>query len=243
MENNYRYTLRIARWWERHQKSRFVYASSAATYGAGERGYQDDEESIFSLKPLNMYGYSKHRFDCKALESGWLKGIVGLKYFNVFGPNENHKGDMRSVINKAYARIRDEGVIALFKSYRDEYKDGEQLRDFIYVKDAVKMTLYFLDHPDKNGIYNIGSGKARSWNDVARALFQAAGKKTTIEYIPMPEALRGKYQYYTQAEMGKLRRAGCTLECRSLEEAIADYADNYLRNDTLLSNDKESPGG
>ncbi len=239
MENNYRYTMRIAHWWERHPKSRFIYASSAATYGAGERGYRDDEQSLHSLKPMNMYGYSKHLFDCAALKSGWLKGIVGLKYFNVFGPNENHKGDMRSVINKAYARIRDEGAISLFKSHRSDYRDGEQVRDFIYIKDAVDMTLFFLDHPDKNGIYNIGTGRARSWNDVARSLFQAMGKKPVIEYIPIPEPIRAKYQYYTQADTAKLRGAGCAHECRTLEEAVDDYAGNYLRTDSLLSNDKD----
>lgn len=243
MENNYRYTARIARWWERHPKSRFIYASSAATYGAGEQGYADDEQSLLSLRPMNMYGYSKHLFDCTALKSGWLKGIVGLKYFNVFGPNENHKADMRSVVSKAFGRIRDEGVISLFKSYRGDYKDGEQVRDFIYVKDAVDMTLFFLDHPDKNGIYNIGTGKARSWNDVARSLFLAMGKKPRIEYIPMPETIRSKYQYYTQADIVKLRRAGYDCECWSLEDAIADYANNYLRTDSLLSNDKDVARG
>jgi ADP-L-glycero-D-manno-heptose 6-epimerase len=243
MENNYRYTLRIAQWRERHPKTRFIYASSAATYGAGERGYGDDEEALCTLKPMNMYGYSKHLFDCKALQSGWLKGITGLKYFNVFGPNEYHKGDMRSVVSKAYGRIRDEGVIALFKSYRGDYRDGEQVRDFIYVKDAVEMTLFFLDHPDKNGIYNIGTGKARSWNDVARALFAAMDKKTAIEYIPMPESIRDKYQYYTQADMEKLRRAGCSHACRSLEDAVSDYAVNYLHRDMRLANDKDGNRG
>ena len=236
MENNYRYTLRIAQWRERHKKTRFIYASSAATYGNGEQGYSDDERLLRTLEPMNMYGYSKHLFDCVAYEKGWLGGIVGLKFFNVFGPNENHKADMRSVINKAFPRVRDEGVIQLFQSHRPDYGNGEQLRDFIYVKDAVEMTLFFLDHPETNGIFNIGSGKARTWNDVAAALFKAAGKEPHIEYTPMPSNIRGKYQYHTQADLGKLRRAGCSHTCGSLEETVFDYVHKYLRTNSLLAN-------
>jgi ADP-L-glycero-D-manno-heptose 6-epimerase len=187
-----------------------------------------------------MYGYSKHLFDCMAAQNGGLKNIAGLKFFNVFGPNEDHKGDMRSVINKAYPRVRDEGKISLFQSHRPDYKNGEQLRDFVYIKDVVEMTLYFLDHPEANGIFNIGTGKARSWNDIAMALFKAAGKKPSIEYVPMPQAIRDKYQYFTQANPDKLRRAGCLYECRSLEDSILDYVNNHLQTGTLLGNSKES---
>ncbi len=231
MENNYRYTARIASWRENHPECRLIYASSAATYGGGEHGYKDDEEKIGLLRPLNMYGYSKQLFDLVALKNGWLKNIAGLKYFNVFGPNEYHKKDMRSVINKAYPVARDKGVIRLFKSHRPDYKDGEQLRDFIYIKDAVEMTLFFLDNPDVNGLFNIGTGTARSWNDVAKALFAALNKPLNIEYIPMPENLREKYQYYTCADMEKLKKAGCTHKCMSLEDAVEDYVNAYLAVD------------
>ncbi|WP_373497861.1 ADP-glyceromanno-heptose 6-epimerase [Desulfococcus sp.] len=228
MENNYRYTARIARWQVGRRDCRFIYASSAATYGAGEHGYRDDAAALHHLRPLNMYGYSKHLFDLLARREGWLDHMAGLKYFNVYGPNEYHKGEMRSVVNKAYPGVRDEGRIRLFKSHRSDYGDGEQLRDFIYVADAVAMTLFFLDHPEVNGLFNIGTGTARSWNDVARALFSAAGKPLNIEYVPMPEALRGKYQYYTCADTSRLRDAGCAHVCMPLEEAIREYVRKYL---------------
>jgi ADP-L-glycero-D-manno-heptose 6-epimerase len=237
MENNYRYTARIAAWRETHPRCRLIYASSAATYGDGARGYGDDEAGLPHLRPLNMYGYSKHLFDLQALRQGWLKHIVGLKYFNVFGPNEYHKGDMRSVINKAYPQVRDEGRMRLFKSHRPDYQDGEQLRDFIYVKDAVNMTLFFLDHPDIGGIYNIGTGRTQSWNDVAAALFKAAGQPLTIEYIPMPDHLQGKYQYHTCADLTKLQDAGWSQPCRPLEDAIDDYVCRYLSTEAHLSSD------
>jgi len=235
VENNYRYTARIAAWQEEHRFCRFIYASSAATYGDGGLGYRDAEDELHLLRPLNMYGYSKHMFDLLALRKGWLPHIVGLKYFNVFGPNEYHKEDMRSVINKAYPLVRDEGKICLFKSYREEYKDGEQLRDFIYVKDAVDMTLFFLDNPQINGIFNIGTGTARSWNEVAASLFQAAGMPLNIEYIPMPDKLKGKYQYYTCADMTKLRSAGCPHTCMDLDAAVKEYARDYLQSNKYLS--------
>ena len=234
VENNYQYTARLATWREGHRSCRFIYASSAATYGDGEQGYCDTEDELHFLHPLNMYGYSKHMFDLLALRKGWLPHIVGLKYFNVFGPNEYHKGDMRSVINKAYPLVRDEGEIRLFKSYREEYKDGEQLRDFIYVKDAVDMTLFFLDNPKINGIFNIGAGTARSWNEVAASLFQAVGRPLNIEYIPMPDKLKEKYQYYTCADMTKLRSAGCLHTCMDLDAAVKEYARDYLQSNKCL---------
>jgi ADP-L-glycero-D-manno-heptose 6-epimerase len=234
LENNYRYSVRIAEWRENHPKCRLIYASSAATYGDGSRGYIDNEKELHTLRPLNMYGYSKHLFDCLADRRGWLNHIVGLKYFNVFGPNEYHKGDMRSVINKSYAGVRDRGAMKLFKSHRPEYADGEQKRDFIYIKDALEMTLFFLDHREVNGIFNIGAGRARSWNDVATALFAAANKPPAIEYIPMPETIREKYQYYTCADLTKLRAAGCSYRCGNLDDSVADYVTNYLAPGRVL---------
>jgi ADP-L-glycero-D-manno-heptose 6-epimerase len=227
IENNFHYTLSLGKWWYKHSRVRFIYASSAATYGNGENGYSDDLQTINKLHPLNMYGYSKHLFDLYAHREGWLEKIVGLKFFNVFGPNEYHKGDMRSVICKAYPGIRDNGLMSLFKSYRSDYQDGGQLRDFIYVKDAVEMTLFFMDNQSIGGIYNIGTGKARSWNDLAKAIFAAAGKQPRIEYIPMPSNLQEKYQYFTEANLERLRAAGCKHECMSLEDAVKDYV-RYL---------------
>ncbi|MBD3241696.1 MAG: ADP-glyceromanno-heptose 6-epimerase [Chitinivibrionales bacterium] len=228
MRNNYDYSVRLGTWWDAHRSVRFVYASSGATYGNGAQGYVDDESRLHTLRPMNMYGYSKHLFDLHALRRGWLGSMVGLKYFNVFGPNENHKGPMRSVINKAFPRARDEGVMALFRSGSPRYADGESDRDFVYVKDAVAMTLFFVDNPAVGGLYNVGTGRARTWNDVARALLGAVGKEPRIEYIDMPPELIGSYQYHTEADTGKLRRAGCTHECMSLEDAVDDYVQNYL---------------
>lgn len=234
MENNYRYTKRLAQWQNQHQEVRFIYASSAATYGGGGQGYNDNEKELYKLRPLNMYGYSKQMFDLLAKRKGWLKNIVGLKFFNVFGPNENHKADMRSLVNKAFPGLRDQGKMKLFKSYRSDYKDGEQRRDFIYVKDAVEMTLFFLDREDVNGIYNIGTGIAHTWNEIAHAMFAAVNKECRIEYFPMPEILRDKYQYYTCADLKKLRSRGCNHTCMSIDEAIKDYINNYLITDKYL---------
>lgn len=233
VRNNFEYTkalaqLALARDW------RFVYASSAATYGDGSAGYRDREEELPSLRPLNMYGYSKHLFDQWAWRSGALARLAGLKYFNVFGPNEYHKGDMRSVVLKAFEQVRREGTVRLFKSYRPEYADGEQRRDFLYVKDAARMTLFFLDHPTLGGLFNVGSGLARTWNDLARALFAALDRPERIQYVEMPEGLRDRYQYFTEADMSRLRAAGWTLEPTSLEEAVADYVRGYLIPGTHL---------
>lgn len=235
MENNYRFTKRIAEWRENHPNCRFIYASSAATYGDGEFGYEDKEIEINKLRPLNMYGYSKHMFDLLARDRGWLSDIVGLKFFNVFGPNEYHKGDMKSVICKAFAGVRDEGVMSLFKSYHSQYKDGEQMRDFVYVKDVVEMVLFFMENKNVNGLYNIGTGTARSWNDIANAMFSALGKKPQINYISMPETIRDKYQYYTCADTAKLKEAGCKHECMTLEDSIKDYLQNFLTDNRYLA--------
>ena len=231
-ENNLEYTRTLAGWAMDHG-IRFIYASSAATYGDGSVGYKDDDETVRRCRPLNLYGESKQKFDLWALENGHLDRMVGLKFFNVFGPNEYHKGDMRSVVAKAYRRVAEEGVIELFKSYEPDYADGEQKRDFIYVKDAVDIVLYFLNHPDINGIFNVGTGNARSWNDLAKALFLAVGRAPDIRYIEMPEVLRKRYQYFTEAEMSKLRAAGYGREMTSLEDAVADYA-RYLKNESHL---------
>lgn len=230
MRNNTQYTQRLAAWCLDKRK-RFVYASSAATYGGGAEGFGDDHAGLTKLKPLNAYGYSKHLFDLWALQRGWLDQIAGLKYFNVFGPNEYHKGEMRSVVHKSLGQIQATGKVRLFKSYRPDYKDGWQLRDFVYVKDAVDMTLYLYDHPKVNGIYNVGTGKARSFYDLAAATFKAMDRKVSVELIEMPEAIRDKYQYFTEAKMDKLRAAGYRQECQPLEASIADYVKNYLLSD------------
>lgn len=201
VENNFEYTKLLA---EESLKNgvRFVYASSAATYGDGANGY-DDKTPIDLLKPLNMYGYSKHMFDLYAQRRGFLNRITGIKYFNVFGYGEGHKGDMRSVVLKGYEQIKKEGKIRLFKSYKPEYKDGEQKRDFLYAKDAAKITAY-LAFGDHNGIYNLGRGIAETWNDLVFAIFDTLKLSINIEYIEMPETLKSKYQYYTCADTTKL---------------------------------------
>ncbi len=227
-ENNFEYSRKLAEW-ALGAGVRFVYASSAATYGDGSAGMDDsDPRQLERLRPLNLYGQSKQWMDLHAWREGWLDRIVGLKYFNVFGPNENHKGDMRSLVCKSYAEALKTGVIQLFKSYRPEYRDGEQKRDFLYVKDAVDMTLHLAADPTANGIFNIGSGKARTWNDLARAVFDALGRAPHIEYIDMPESIREKYQYFTQADITKLRATGYDLPITSLEDAVRDYVVNYL---------------
>ena len=218
-ENNTEYTRKLAEW-ALKAGTRFVYASSAATYGDGSAGMNDtDPEQLTRLEPLNLYGNSKHRFDLHAWRNGWLDRIVGLKYFNVFGPHENHKGDMRSVVCKSYSQVLATGVIRLFKSYRPEYRDGEQVRDFLYVKDAVDMTLFLATHSGANGLFNIGSGKAHTWNELACAVF---------EYVEMPESIRDKYQYSTRADIGKLLSAGYDQPITPLDDAVRDYIVNYL---------------
>jgi len=238
IHNNYEFTRDLALWSLAH-KTRFVYASSAATYGDGSAGMEDKESVLDSLRPLNMYGYSKHLFDQHAYRAGFLNKIVGLKYFNVFGPNEDHKGDMRSLVHKSFAQVRDEGVIRLFKSYRKEYGHGEQQRDFLYVKDCVAMTLHLAATPKANGLFNIGSGVARSWVDLANAVFGALDKKPVIKFIPMPETIRDKYQYFTQANLLRLRGAGYTAPVTSLEAAVKDYVRNYLIPDARLEPGKD----
>ncbi|HEX8322564.1 MAG TPA: ADP-glyceromanno-heptose 6-epimerase [Tepidisphaeraceae bacterium] len=230
LENNYRYTRTLAEW-SLKNGARFVYASSGATYGDGSLGYNDADTVTPTLKPLNMYGYSKHLFDLWALKHDLFKqGIVGLKYFNVFGPYEDHKGDMRSVVNKAYQQIQKTGEVTLFKSDRPDYRDGEQMRDFVYVKDAVDVTLWFAENKAApGGLYNCGTAQARTWVDLANATFAAMGRRPNIRFIDMPDTLKGKYQYFTQADATKLKAAGYARPFRSLEDAVKDYVDTYLK--------------
>jgi ADP-L-glycero-D-manno-heptose 6-epimerase len=227
LENNYRYTRRLSSWCVA-RGARFVYASSAATYGDGTHGYCDEDAVTPGLRPLNMYGYSKHLFDLWALQTGMLDRIVGLKFFNVYGPFEEHKGDMRSVVHKSYGRIAAGQDVELFKSYHPDYADGEQQRDFIYVRDVVDVTLHFAEHGRPSGLFNCGTGQARSWLDLARALYAALGKSPVIRLIDMPQQLRGKYQYFTQADTAKLRRAGYDKPFTSLEDGVRDYVVSHL---------------
>ena len=234
--NNFEFTKRLATWALAHDV-RFVYASSAATYGDGSAGMSDQVRStsdLAALRPLNAYGYSKQLFDQYALSHGLLDRIVGLKYFNVFGPNEGHKGEMRSLVHKAYEQIRDTGRVRLFRSYRPEYGDGEQLRDFVYVKDVVQMTLHLSDARGAAGLYNIGSGEAHTWIQLAKALFAAMGRAPEIEFIEMPESMRSRYQYYTCADITRLRATGYDQSPTTLDAAVADYVTRYLDKDFHL---------
>ena len=233
IRNNYEFTRDLAAW-SLANRTRFVYASSAATYGDGAAGMEDNDAKLDTLRPLNMYGYSKHLFDLHAKRAGFLGHIVGLKYFNVFGPNEDHKGDMRSVVHKSFGQVRETGVIRLFKSHRPDYRDGEQKRDFLYVKDAVAMTLHLAADEKAGGLFNIGSGGARTWLDLARAVFAALKREPKIEFMEMPEGIRDKYQYFTEANLARLRASGYTAPVTPLEDAVSDYVGNYLVPDKRL---------
>ncbi len=232
MENNYRYTQKLALLALKN-KTQFLYASSGATYGDGSQGYSDANNNTPLLKPLNAYGYSKQIFDLWLLENGYDKKMTGFKFFNVFGPNEYHKGDMKSLIAKSYPNILKGQGMKLFKSYRKDYKDGEQKRDFIYIKDVLEVVWYFILHPKKTGIFNVGTGRAESWNDLAKAMFAAAGRKPEITYVDMPEVLKDKYQYFTLADTDKLRAAGYKKNFSGLNEAVKDYA-GYLKEGKYL---------
>lgn len=228
IRNNYEFTKQLAHWCL-DSGARFVYASSAATYGDGSAGMKDDDdlESLQRLRPLNMYGYSKHLFDLHAARNKWFDEIAGVKYFNVFGPNEEHKGDMRSLVHKAFEQIGATGRVQLFKSYLPDYADGEQQRDFLYVKDAVAMTLHVAEG-EQNGLYNVGSGIASTWNSLATAVFAALGREPKINYIDMPGEIREKYQYFTEADIATLREIGYDELVTDLGEAVRDYVANYL---------------
>jgi ADP-L-glycero-D-manno-heptose 6-epimerase len=226
IRNNYEYTKALARF-SLETGKRFLYASSAATYGAREDGLSETLP-LSSLRPLNMYGYSKHLFDCYAEQEGFLSRITGLKYFNVFGPNEEHKGYMRSVVHKAFHQIRETGRVSLFRSYRPEFGDGEQRRDFLYVKDAAAITVSLAELTDGGGLFNVGSGQANTWLTLARAIFAALTLPERIDFIDMPHELRGRYQYLTCADIRKLRRTGCREPLTPLDDAVSDYVRNYL---------------
>ena len=227
IRNNYRYTRRLCEWALAHD-SRFVYASSAATYGDGSCGFSDEDQATERLAPLNMYGYSKHVFDLWALRNRLFDRIVGLKYFNVFGPYEDHKDDMRSVVSKAYDEILRTGKLSLFKSHREGIADGEQRRDFIFVADAVDVTLHFLGEGSASGLLNCGTGVARTWLDLGHAVFASLGRAPNIEFVDMPAHLREKYQYFTQAATTKLRTAGYAGTFHTLEEGVDEYVRGYL---------------
>ena len=236
MHNNFEFTKMLAHWARDHD-ARFVYASSAATYGDGAAGMNDLDEStaaLAKLRPLNAYGYSKQLFDQYASRSGLLSHIVGLKFFNVFGPNEAHKGEMRSLVHKAYGQIQSTGRVQLFRSHRAEYRDGEQQRDFLYIKDAVAMTLHLAMTPTAHGLYNIGSGQANTWLSLVDAIFAALGKERVVDFVDIPENIRNKYQYFTEASIGKLRATGYEIPVTSLQLAVRDYVVEYLANDQRL---------
>lgn len=225
LENNYHYSIKLAMHCVNHDV-RFIYASSAASYGMGEFGYSD---KIFEpLRPLNMYGYSKHLFDLWVLQNNLEEKFTGLKFFNVFGPNEYHKSDMASMVYKSWRQIDQTGKVRLFKSTTPDYADGGQMRDFVYVKDVLDVLWKMYKESNLNGIYNLGTGKARNWNDLVNAVFAALGKEPVIEYVDMPESLLGQYQNYTQADMSKLGNSSAAHSFSSLEDGVGDYVKNYL---------------
>lgn len=227
VKNNYQYSVSLCEWALR-KDIRFIYASTAATYGNGTRGYHDDEKEIHLLEPLNAYGRSKQKFDMWAIYNRVIDKIAGLKYFNVYGPYECHKGEMRSMVNKAYGEIFKTGKLKLFKSHNSNFNDGEQKRDFVYVDDAVAVTLFFYDNPDINGIYNCGTGSARSWFELGKAVFSAIGIEPEFEFIDMPQSIRDNYQYFTQADMNKLYSAGYSQQFKTIEEGVKSYVEEYL---------------
>lgn len=223
-DNNYLYSVEIAEF-AAGKGARFIYASSAATYGDGSRGYSD---SSTDLRPLNMYGYSKHLFDQWIRLNGMEDECVGLKFFNVFGPNEYHKGSMASLVSKAVGQIESRGYVELFKSTDPTYPDGGQMRDFIYVKDVCSVMMALLERPEVNGILNLGTGTARSWNDLMTAVFLAMGRPVDIRYIDMPDDLARQYQNYTQADMSTLTSKLQDVQFSSIEDSVADYVNGYL---------------
>jgi ADP-L-glycero-D-manno-heptose 6-epimerase len=232
IKNNYEYSKVLALW-AFELSIPFIYASSAATYGNGELGYDDDLAKIKDLLPINMYGYSKHIFDLWLLNNNYINKTAGIKFFNVFGPNEYHKSDMRSIICKNYDEVSQKGLIKLFKSYNEKYPDGTQRRDFVYIKDVVDAMYFLFQNPSKTGIFNLGTGKSRTWIDVAKAMFAVVGKKEKFEYIGMPYYLRAKYQYFTEAKMDNLRKAGYNKPFMELEDSVKDYC-FYLKNKSFL---------
>ncbi len=229
IQDNFRYSQQLWNWCAQNGVP-FLYASSAATYGAGEKGYDDTTEE---LRPLNGYGYSKYLFDqwvLRQVKSGAATPAYwcGFKFFNVYGPNEYHKERMASVAFHTFNQVRDTGAMRLFKSDRIDVADGMQLRDFVYVKDAAQVVAYFLRPDSASGIYNVGTGEARAFKDLAQAVMTSMGREPALNWIDMPDDLKGKYQYYTQANVAKLRAAGYSQPFRSLEDGVRDYVQNYL---------------
>lgn len=234
MRTNFQLPWFLWRWCGRHFK-RFIYASSAATYGAGEHGYDDDgsPEALATLRPLNLYGWTKHLFDRRVARALTEKPLyptqwAGLKFFNVYGPNEYHKGTMQSVVARNYRAIANGGEVALFKSYRDDVADGEQRRDFIFVDDCVRVILWMLDNPAVNGLFNIGTGQATSFAELMHALFAACGRPPRIRFCEMPDELRNHYQYFTEARIDRLRAAGFTQPFTSVEQGVRRYVEHFL---------------
>lgn len=228
MDNNFHYSREVCAFALEHG-ARFLNASSAATYGGGENGFSDDPGLLQRLRPLNMYGYSKHLFDLWLNRQGLLAKVASLKFFNVYGPNEYHKGDMKSIINKLFHQIMNTGRAALFASSTPDYPSGGQLRDFVYVKDCARLMAWLLiDNPSPGGIFNVGTGKAATFNEVAAHIFNALGRETLIDYIAMPDKLTGSYQNYTCADMGWLERLSYPGGFRPVREGIEDYVGNYL---------------
>lgn len=237
IDNNFHYPMALWSWCAAHDV-RLIYASSAATYGDGSQGFEDDGsiEGLARLKPLNAYGWSKHLFDrriARLIEEGAPRPPqwAGLKFFNVYGPNEYHKGRMSSVVSQIYPIAAKNETCRLFKSHHPDYEDGGQLRDFIWVGDCVDVVMWLLDHPDVNGLFNCGTGKARSFADLARAVYKALDKEPAIEYIDTPEDIRDKYQYFTEARMDRLKKAGYTKPMTSLEDGVTQYVQTYLSSD------------
>ena len=230
LANNTHYTQELCEW-SLARDARFIYASSGATYGEAAGGFDDDPTRLETLVPLNMYGFSKHLFDLHAARTGLLQHIVGLKFFNVFGPNEYHKGDMMSVICKAHRQITQTGALQLFQSHRAGIGDGEQQRDFVYVKDLTAVVAWLVAEPQVRGLFNLGTGRARTWNALANAVFSAMQRTPQVTYVPMPESIRDRYQYFTQASMARLSAAGCPVKFTSLEDAVTDYVTRYLARD------------
>lgn len=230
MSNNYHYSRTLC-FAALRAKARFINASSASTYGDGSLGFKDDPELVPNLRPRNPYALSKQMFDLWLLNGGQLKQVPSVKFFNVYGPNEYHKGDMRSMVCKGFNQIKETGAMRLFRSYRPEYPDGGQARDFIHVKDCAKLLVWLMEHKEVNGFLNLGSGQARTWNDLAKAVFKAMNVPEEIEYIEMPAGLRFGYQYHTEADMSWLARAGYDQPFMSLEQGVADYVRNYLATD------------
>jgi len=232
IDNNFNYSKELAVFAKKNS-IRMIYASSAATYGDGTLGYKDEESQIHKLRPLNMYGYSKQIFDLWTLKNGFFSTMTALKFTNVFGPNEWHKNEMRSLVCKAYEQILETGKLKLFKSHHPNYKNGEQMRDFLYIKDAVKMISHVVNNKIF-GIYNIGSGKAETWNSLANAIFEGMNKTPKIEYVNMPEHLKNKYQYYTKADMSKFSATGFQHKPNPLNNAVIDYVRNHLTEKSHL---------